>query len=65
MVLWRLSPAEAMALTDEQFNALLCRAIERQAREQSRREGGGGVREVSDTTALQELGVSVEKYPGT
>lgn len=59
MAAWRLSPMEAMALTDEQFNALMCRLVERRAREDAGR--GGGEREVSDETALHELGVTVEK----
>jgi len=46
-----------MRLTDEQFNALLCRLVERKAQE---REDQSEERMVSDGEALSELGVAVE-----
>lgn len=50
-----------MRLTDEQFNALLCRLVERKAQE---REGSEEERRVSDGEALAELGIKVETRPG-
>ena len=63
---WRLSPHEAMALTDEQFNSLLLRLMERQERERAEVEAARGTeeREVSDRQAFAELGIKPERWVG-
>lgn len=54
-----------MALTDEQFNSLLCRLMERQERERAEVDTARGSedREVSDRQAFAELGMKVERWP--
>ena len=61
MASWRMSPGEVLALTDEQFNSLICRLVERKARERAaydRRDE----RTVSDSEALAELGIPVQEW---
>ena len=55
-----------MALTDEQFNSLMLRLMERQERERDEVEAARGTddRRVSDRQAFAELGVKVERWPG-
>ncbi len=56
----RLTRACVLALTDEQFNSLICRLVERKARERAaydRRDE----RTVSDSEALAELGIPVQE----